>query len=394
MLSSKDGRLNLIVERLTMRVLKSNLIGTFTLIVVCFFNNPVSAQSGGADDRGFLGVHYQMADDGQGIVVIKTVDASPAKGKLKSGDQISNFEGRQISSLRQFQEMTSKHGVGDEIVFQVVRAGQSVTVKIKLTDWPMVIPELPKMKIDKSPSKRADFKRADFKRANFKRVNIESPDGVSIAADLYRKSVDVDAPMIVLCHQAGWSRGEYRQIAPRLNKLGYQCLAIDQRSGGKVNSVVNETHRRAIAQNKTTEFVDAEADIIAAINWARKNYPEAKMILWGSSYSSSLVLRIAGENQGLVNGVLAFSPGEYFASQGKGDRWIEKSALKIQVPVFITSSKAEVPQWRAVFDAIPAKEKTSYVPETDGNHGARALWTKFEDHPGYWSAVEQFLDQF
>ncbi len=372
-----------------MHVLKSNLIGTFTLIVVCFFNNPVSAQSGGADDRGFLGVHYQMADDGQGIVVIKTVDASPAKGKLKSGDQISNFEGRQISSLRQFQEMTSKHGVGDEIVFQVVRAGQSVTVKIKLTDWPMVIPELPKMKIDKSPSKRGDFKRADFKR-----VNIESPDGVSIAADLYRKSVDVDAPMIVLCHQAGWSRGEYRQIAPRLNKLGYQCLAIDQRSGGKVNSVVNETHRRAIAQNKTTEFVDAEADIIVAINWARKNYPEAKMILWGSSYSSSLVLRIAGENQGLVNGVLAFSPGEYFASQGKGDRWIEKSALKIQVPVFITSSKAEAPQWRAVFDAIPAKEKTSYVPETDGNHGARALWTKFEDHPGYWSAVEQFLDQF
>ena len=66
-----------------------------------------------------------------------------------------------------------------------------------------------------------------------------------MVADLYRQSLGADAPLIVLCHQAGGSRGEYREIAPRLNKLGYQCLAIDQRAGGQVKGVVNETYRAA-----------------------------------------------------------------------------------------------------------------------------------------------------
>lgn len=372
-----------------MFVLKTNLIGAFVLVAIYLFMDSIfvdsaRAQSGVADERGFLGVHYQMADDGKGIVVIQTVDASPAKGLLKPGDQIANFENSQIKSLRQFREMTSKHGVGDEITFNLLRAGNSVTVQIKLAKWPLVIPELPKMKLNESSLKPEDFEQVKFK----------SLDGLVITADLYQRSLDADAPMIVLCHQAGWSRGEYRQIAPRLNKLGFQCLAIDQRSGGEVNGVTNEIHREAVVQGKTTEFVDAERDMIAAIKWSQKNYPKAKLILWGSSYSSSLALRIVGENPDLVSGVMAFSPGEYFGGEGRSDRWIEKSASKIKVPLFITSSKAEAPRWKGIFDAVPAQAKTSYVPGTNGNHGARALWPKFSDHAGYWAAVEQFLAQF
>ena len=381
---SQDCKSTLIVGRITVRLLKSNLLVALAFVAICFLIAPVNAQSGSADNRGFLGVHYQMANDGKGIVVIKTVDGSPAREKLKSGDQIASFEGSQIKSLRQFQKMTSKHGVGDEIVFDVVREGESIAVKVKLTNWPMVIPELPNMNLDESFSKLKDFERVKFK----------SLDGMVMVADLYRQSLDADAPLIVLCHQAGGSRGEYREIAPRLNKLGYQCLAIDQRAGGQVRGVVNETYRAAVAQNKTTEFVDAEQDILAAIKWAGLNYPQAKLILWGSSYSSSLALRVVGENPDLVSGAMAFSPGEYFAGQGKGNRWIEASASKIQVPMFITSSKAEASEWRAIFEAIPAQGKISYVPATNGNHGARALWRKFDDNGGYWSAVEQFLDQF
>ena len=384
MLSSQDCKSNLIVGSFTVRLLKSNLIVAFAFVAVYFLTAPVNAQSGSADNRGFLGVHYQMADDGKGIVVIKAVDSSPALGKLKSGDQIASFEDRQIKSLRQFQKMTSKHGVGDEIVFNVLRAGKSLTVKVKLTNWPMKVPELPSINLDES----------SLKRKNFERVKFKSLDGTVMVADLYQQSLDADAPLIVLCHQAGWSRGEYREIAPRLNKLGYQCLAIDQRSGGQVNGIVNETHREAVAQNKKTEFVDAEKDMLAAIKWAGKNYPQAKLILWGSSYSSSLAMRIVGERPDLVSGAMAFSPGEYFAGQGKGNRWIEASASKIQVPMFITSSKAEAPKRKAIFEAIPAQGKTSYVPATSGNHGARALWREFDDNGGYWSAVEQFLGQF
>ena len=48
----------------------------------------------------------------------------------------------------------------------------------------------------------------------------------------------------------------------------------------------------------------------------------------------------------------------------------------------------------AIFNAIPAKGEASYVSETNGNHDAGPLWNKFEDHPGFWSAAEQFLKQF
>ena len=98
-----------------------------------------------------------------------------------------------------------------------------------------------------------------------------APDDLKITADLYLVSEEKQTPLIVLCHQAGWSRGEYREIAPKLNQLGFNCLAIDQRSGGKVNDVPNETVRAALAAKKATTFIDAEQDIIAAIKWVRKS---------------------------------------------------------------------------------------------------------------------------
>ena len=66
-------------------------------------------------------------------------------------------------------------------------------------------------------------------------IRFDASDGVSITADLYLAHADLNKPLIVLCHQAGWSRGEYREIAPKLNALGFNCIAIDQRSGGSIN---------------------------------------------------------------------------------------------------------------------------------------------------------------
>ncbi len=221
-----------------------------------------------------------------------------------------------------------------------------------------------------------------------------APDDLKITADLYLVSEEKQTPLIVLCHQAGWSRGEYREIAPKLNQLGFNCLAIDQRSGGKVNDVPNETFRAALAAKKATTFIDAEQDIIAAIIWARENHATGKVILWGSSYSSALALRVAGEHPELVDGVLAFAPGEYFARMGKPNDWVTASAKKIKIPTFVTSAKKEAPRWRGIFDAIPAESKVKFIPNTDGNHGSRALWAQFDDSGEYWKNVNQFLAQF
>ncbi len=230
--------------------------------------------------------------------------------------------------------------------------------------------------------------------AAYSPVEFESEDGLKITADLYRKFADQSTPFIVLCHQAGWSRGEYREIAPKLNELGFNCMAIDQRSGGAVNDVANETAKRAKTAGKGMDYIDAEQDMIAALKYARQNYATGKLLIWGSSYSSALAIRIAGENPGLVDGSLSFAPGEYFLKAGKPGDWITSSAKKITKPMFVTSAKNEVKNWKSIFDAVDTDNKVMFVPTTAGNHGSRALWQQFDDSDDYWQATRAFLERF
>lgn len=226
----------------------------------------------------------------------------------------------------------------------------------------------------------------------FKTVRFPSEDGLLIEADLYMAHPKT-APFIVLFHQASWSRGEYREIAPRLVAMGFNAMAIDQRSGNAVNGVDNQTYRRARAARKKVGYVDALPDLRAALRHARSHYARGKLIAWGSSYSSALVLRLAGTEPTLADATLAFAPGEYFRKYGKSGTWIREAAARIKKPVFITSAREEHKNWAAIFAAIPAKAKTSFVPRSAGNHGSRALYKKFADSDDYWKAVRAFLDR-
>jgi len=218
------------------------------------------------------------------------------------------------------------------------------------------------------------------------KITYNSKDGLQITADLYEKKGATK--FIVLFHQAGWSRGEYKEIAPKLNKMGYSCLAVDLRSGGKVNGVTNETNKLASSKGKPTSFTDALQDIEASVNYVKNNHTTDQLIIWGSSYSSALVLKYAGDNPQSIDGILSFSPGEYFNSKN----YITSSAKGIKKPVFITSAANEYNSWKNIYKAIPENVKTSYLPKTKGNHGARALWGKFSDNEGYWKAVTDFLN--
>lgn len=214
-------------------------------------------------------------------------------------------------------------------------------------------------------------------------ISFSSIDGLAITADSYFQSDTL--PWILLCHQAGYSRGEYKETAAKFEKLGYNCLAIDQRSGDEVNGVKNMTAERAKQAGKPTEYLDAEQDIRAALNYL---YEQSKkpVILVGSSYSAGLVLKIAVGNP-LVKAVLSFSPGEYY-----GDKLpLAKSITKLNVPVFITSAKSEVKDARKIFDAIESKNKLFFTPTSEGKHASSALWESTNDYKEYWKAVETFF---
>ena len=223
------------------------------------------------------------------------------------------------------------------------------------------------------------------------KITFPSKDGLTVTADLY-KSHPSSSPFIVLFHQAGWSRGEYGEIAPKLNEMGFNCLAVDLRSGGGVNGIKNETNAAAKRANKGTDYLDTYQDIEAAIDYTKSNQVQGKILIWGSSYSSSLVLKYAGDNVGDLDGVLSFSPGEYFKSESKS--YVVSSVKNISIPVFVTSSKNEKNSWENIFAAMPSSQKRSFLPKTKGNHGSKALWSKFADSNEYWEAVSSFLSQF
>jgi pimeloyl-ACP methyl ester carboxylesterase len=226
----------------------------------------------------------------------------------------------------------------------------------------------------------------------FETLDFPTANGIEARADFYGKK-DGTAPLIVLFHQAGWSRGEYRDIAPKLEKAGYRVLAVDQRSGRGVNGVANVTSKRAKRKKLPSGYLDAYADLVAALDYAKANLNAPQAIVWGSSYSASLVIRLAAEESSRVRAVLSFSPGEYF-KKAEGPDYVQRHAKQVKQPLFVTSSKTEREQVKPLFDAAPAENKILFTPASAGRHGSRALWSKSPDNDVYWAAVNGFLQTY
>ena len=218
-------------------------------------------------------------------------------------------------------------------------------------------------------------------------VTFPTTDDLTITADLYWTG-EANAPFILLFHQADYSRGEYLEIAPKLNALGYNCLAIDQRSGGAVNGVKNDIYQAAKAAGLQTGYTQAYPDLQSALDYVEKTYLPDQLIVWGSSYSASLALILASEHPNEISAVLAFSPGEYFKLNGKQ---VSEYAANITQPAFITSAKSEEKSWRGIADQITSDGSVFFVPEGNGRHGSSALFEKTPNYAEYWTAVEQFL---
>lgn len=216
-------------------------------------------------------------------------------------------------------------------------------------------------------------------------LNFFSKDGLKVFADWY--PVSSEMPIILLCHQAESSRGEFSETALKLNKFGFNCLAVDLRSGKESNGVANETAKEAAAQIKSTTFEDSEQDMIAAIDFLYDKYKKPVIIL-GSSFSASLALKVAVENY-KVSGVAAFSPGEYFSD----NTFVRNNIKNLLKPVFITSSLKESENVTDLVKDVNSRIKVQYIPSSKGEHGAKALWSENPYNQEYWIALMSFLDK-
>lgn len=217
----------------------------------------------------------------------------------------------------------------------------------------------------------------------FTTVHFLSLDGMKMTADYHE--INPDAPVIILCHQAGYSRGEYIDIAAQLNSFGFNCFAIDQRSGKSANGIVNETAKNAKERGRPTEYLDAEQDILAAIKHVTMLYHRDEVILWGSSYSAALALKIAATHP-QVSTVIAYSPGEYL----KGID-VQTAIKDLSVPTYVTSSHKEAAAVTTLLSEVTQTKVVQFIPEGHGVHGSKALWRDAQDNGEYWASIYVFL---
>jgi dienelactone hydrolase len=218
-------------------------------------------------------------------------------------------------------------------------------------------------------------------------VSFTASDGVRVYADHTPASGNGDK-LILLFHQAGSNRGEYATIAPVLVGLGYATLAVDQRSGGNLWGRQNETVQHL---GHSADYGAALLDLEAALDWARANGHAGNVILWGSSYSASLVFLVAAKHPQEIAAVLAFSPGEYFSDPSA----VRHAAAQLTLPIFATSAKEsdEIAAAKAILAAAPSKMKTQFIPQIAGVHGSSTL--RADRNPKAaeenWAAVKAFL---
>jgi len=201
----------------------------------------------------------------------------------------------------------------------------------------------------------------------FETIQFDSKDGLPITADLYE--VENPKGFILLCHRSHCNRGEYRETAPKLNRAGFSCLTIDQRSGMKVFGVVNEPKVLAKQKGMPTRYLDAKPDIEAAMDYAFNLNNDKPTIIFGSSYSASLALLISAETDTKICTTVAFSPGEYL----KNIKLADEIKL-LNKRTFVTSSKKEIADVSAFVKYVDSKYVAQFKPEVDGFHGSKTLW--------------------
>jgi dienelactone hydrolase len=216
-------------------------------------------------------------------------------------------------------------------------------------------------------------------------------DSLAVVADVHRGARGLAGPTVILLHQGGGSaRGEYRSITPRLIGEGYNVIAADVRGGGDRFGSPN----RAGPAPEGFDYCDALPEVEATVNLARAGGFTGPLVLWGSSYTASLVLQVAARRSAEVEAVLAFSP-----ASGEPMRRCEPAVYvgwlaRAGVPALVLRPRAEVEDSgrAAALEAMRRDGAATFVAERAA-HGSSMLDAERSAGPTepQWTAVLGFL---
>jgi pimeloyl-ACP methyl ester carboxylesterase len=224
-----------------------------------------------------------------------------------------------------------------------------------------------------------------------KEITFFTNDSIKIFGDLYE--LNKTAPTILLFHQSGSNaKAEYNSIIPILEKEGFNVLAIDQRQGGQIYGDYNRTV--ANIPNNQFGYCDAYSDLETALRFILKSGFTGKKILWGSSYSGSLAIKLANQYQKDINGVLAFSPASGGPMQEcRPDEYF--GTLKTPLLLLRPAQEMEIESAKNQFELAKQNNHQTYIAE-HGVHGSSMLVKERvgNDVDDNWNVVKTFLENF
>lgn len=247
-----------------------------------------------------------------------------------------------------------------------------------------IIAELIKEEREKTEGAAAEQPIADefTKKYPAKKVEFKTPDNRIVVGNLY--DIGVNKPVILLGHQAGTNKYEYADIAPKLNAMGFNALAIDLTGGGVFAAHNNETLDRGTDVSTDRRLIQRRTgqEMNAAVDYLHKKYNQ-KVIVWGSSLSANFAILVAARNEN-AKAAISFS-GLAEALSGV--------LSKLDKPVFMTSSKEEIPRMKELLKENLRNNITHFIPQTEGDHGSKVLWNGQPYAEEYWVAVKSFLNK-
>lgn len=219
-------------------------------------------------------------------------------------------------------------------------------------------------------------------------ITLVTSDTLTIFGDVF--DPDVARPLLLLFHQGGGNaRAEYGPLVPRLLDEGFATMAFDLRRGGDRLGGTNRT----IDANAPAEwsYCDAAPDLEAVLDYARSRFEDRTIILWGSSFSGALVIRLAAQRPNDVDGVIAFSPASGEPMEGCRPEELS-GALSVPAMMLRPKSEADIESVQKQLTSFSSQGHRTFVAE-NGVHGSSMLnaLRTHSDNETTWQEVLSFL---
>ena len=215
-------------------------------------------------------------------------------------------------------------------------------------------------------------------------VTVDSPDGVKLVGSFYEADKPM-TPALLLLHQWQSDRHSYDDFAKKMQRAGFNVLAIDGRGFGESTKKADGSAVSAGRMN--TDVLAMIDDVGAAFDFLAKNkMVDPKRIgIVGASYGSSLAL-IYAANKPEVAALALLSPGlNYFGNMQTAPA-MKKCGKR---PVYMVAADDDKESTEAVKSLGPAENSPERVKKTyvTGGHGT-AL---FRSQPGLADELQVFF---